>query len=84
MRSKPKTSKGSVTRRPRKERGVISPYPTVDIVTMTNHAAAGIDANCVGSPSELTNVSSVVSQVPRSMKYLHDININTALTKEFC
>jgi hypothetical protein len=57
-------------RRPRKERGVISPYPTVVIVTRTNQALAGMEANWLGSPSELTKVPMVASQVPRSAKYL--------------
>lgn len=41
-----------------------------DALTITNHAAAGILVNCVGSPSELTNVSRMSSHVPRSAKYL--------------
>ncbi len=46
MRSKPKRSKGSVTRRPKNERGVISPKPTVEI------AVCECEAQFVsGSPS---------------------------------
>jgi len=37
---------------------------------MTNHAAAGIDANWDGSPLELMKTSRVSSHEPRSIKYL--------------
>lgn len=70
----PNTSNGTVINRPKNDRGVISPYPTVVIVTRTNQAAAGIEGNWDGSPSELMNVSSVSSQVPRSAKYSRVLN----------
>jgi len=83
IRRRPNIRIGTVISRPRKDRGVISPYPTVVIVTNTNQAAAGIDENCVGSPSAFTNVSRIGSQVPRSEKYRRVLNtVRIIITKK--